>query len=300
MTIFDRISPSLEPVRPDAPRDTRPSRALFVIARDEDGNALGDLLSWQGSDLDYEMDNVGQDRLLIDSIDVRELEDGVHVWEGRFVVSGTSDWPGGGAEYSLEGDIRRATAEEWRRVVEAEDVWEPEPEPLAAFRKARLDASVAFGMRLYRAKHSYRAACRDVVDAKRELDGAGIILDPASQRIRLDTMNRAREAEVVARRDLLTLILEADEQDPPPPPLDPELARLIERARHHHEAYRRLCTQWAAPFRASPAPTLRSDAPHDVIAMHHEEARRAAAPAHARVDALIHGKTDPKPDPVIA
>lgn len=122
--VFNRIM-EMKPAsgREDEP-DRRPSKALVACLG---GHAV--ILMHQGGDLDYEFDNMGSST--IDSLGTPP-EDGIWVWEGKYIDAGPSDW-GHGREVELDGEYRLALPEEFRRFKDDEHIWD---EPSDAQRNA--------------------------------------------------------------------------------------------------------------------------------------------------------------------
>lgn len=98
--------------------DPRPNRILTTCAY---GKAK--VLYWQGSDVEAEIEAMGEDDLVGD-YGITPPEDGIWIWEGKMDCS-RPDYFTGEVDCWLEGSWRLATEDEWTSYIKDEWIWEP-------------------------------------------------------------------------------------------------------------------------------------------------------------------------------
>lgn len=95
----------------------RPSRALIAM-----GPHHGCLLEWDGSDIEYEVEQIGS---LLDDLGLDDAPSGLSIWEGEYVYTPGRSTPDGYSDPDVQsnGVFRDLTSEEWEKVRLNEDLW---------------------------------------------------------------------------------------------------------------------------------------------------------------------------------
>jgi hypothetical protein len=130
-----KLVESIKPIREyEPPWDKRPAKALVACYF---GKA--ELLEYQGSDIEIEIEAIGRDSLFEHSMGYPP-EDGIWVWEG-YLHTSRDYW--GEVDCYLEGEYRKATEQEWHRHLKEEYIWDLPSEEHYAWMAKEREASEA-------------------------------------------------------------------------------------------------------------------------------------------------------------